>query len=89
MSDPRPAGNAGTKSHAAAASGGGIRRIARTSALTLYIVEFVGVFVVGYPGFFAFDAIWPGFYYSPFAAGKNAWVLSQAFFIGVYVVALS
>jgi hypothetical protein len=31
-------------------------------------------------------AIWPSFYYSPIAAGKNAWLLWQAFFIGVYFV---
>jgi hypothetical protein len=57
-----------------------------TLALTLCIVGLLGVFAVGYPGYFVFDAIWPSFYYSPVAAGKNAWLLSQAFFIGVYVV---
>jgi hypothetical protein len=39
---------------------------------------------VGYPGYFVFDAIWPSFYYSPIAVGKNAWLLGQAFFIAVY-----
>jgi hypothetical protein len=43
----------------------------------------VGVFLVGY---FVFDATWPAFFYSPIAAGKNAWLLSQALFIGVYFV---
>jgi hypothetical protein len=43
------------------------------------------VFLVGYPGYFVYDAIWPSFFYSPVATGKNAWLLSQAFFIVVYV----
>jgi hypothetical protein len=49
-------------------------------------VGLIGVFLAGYPGYFVFDAIWPSFYYSPVAAGKNAWLLSQAFFIAVYFV---
>jgi hypothetical protein len=44
----------------------------------------LGVFAVGYPGYFVFDAIWPSFYYSPIPVGKNAWLLGQAFFIAVY-----
>ena len=44
----------------------------------------LGVFAVGYPGYFVFDAIWPSYYYSPIATGKNAWLLGQAFFIAVY-----
>jgi hypothetical protein len=59
---------------------------ANSAALTLCIVGLLGVFAVGYPGYFVFDAIWPSFYYSPVAAGKNAWLLAQAFFIGVYFV---
>jgi hypothetical protein len=43
-----------------------------TASLWLCIVGPLGVFVVGYPGYFAFDTIWPSFYYSPVAAGKNA-----------------
>jgi hypothetical protein len=48
-------------------------------------VGLLGVFAVGYPGYFVFDAIWPGYYYSPIATGKNAWLLAQAFFIAVYL----
>ena len=59
---------------------------ANTSALTLCIVGLLGVFAVGYPGYFVFDAIWPSYYYSPVAAGKNIWLLSQALFIGIYFV---
>jgi hypothetical protein len=55
-----------------------------TTALWLCVAGLVGVFLVGYPGYFVFDAIWPSFFYAPIAAGKNAWLLSQAFFIAVY-----
>ena len=50
-------------------------------AFWLCVAGLLGVFAVGY---FVFDAIWPSFYYSPIAAGKNAWLLAQAFFIAVY-----
>jgi len=50
----------------------------------LCVVGLLGVFLVGYPGYFVFDAIWPSYYYSPVAAGKNAWLLGQALFITVY-----
>jgi hypothetical protein len=55
-----------------------------SAALWLCAVGLLGVFAVGYPGYFIFDAVWPSFYYSPVAAGKNAWLLGQAFFIAVY-----
>jgi hypothetical protein len=55
-----------------------------SAALWLCIVGLLGVFAVDYPGYFVFDAIWPSFYYSPVAAGKNAWLLGQAFFIALY-----
>ena len=55
-------------------------------ALWLCVVGLIGVFLVGYPGYFVFDAIWPSFYYSPVAEGKNAWLLWQAAFIAVYFV---
>ena len=53
-------------------------------AFWLCAIGLIGVFVVGYPGYFAFDAVWPSFFYSPTAVGKNAWLLSQAFFIAIY-----
>ena len=53
-------------------------------ALILCIAGLLGVFAVGYPGYFVFDAVWPSFFYSPVGAGKNAWLLAQAFFIAVY-----
>jgi hypothetical protein len=53
-------------------------------ALPLCIAGLLGVFAVGYPGYFVFDAIWPSFYYYPITVGKNAWLLGQALFIAVY-----
>jgi hypothetical protein len=55
-----------------------------STALWLCVAGLIGVFLAGYPGNFVFDAIWPGFFYMPIPAGKNAWLLSQAFFIAVY-----
>ena len=52
--------------------------------VALGFTRLLGVFAVGYPGYFVFDAIWPGYYYSPVAAGKNAWLLGQALFIVAY-----
>lgn len=57
-------------------------------ALWLCIVGLLGAFAVGYPGYFVFDAIWPSFYYSPVPEGKNAWLIGQAFFIGVYLAGM-
>ena len=43
-----------------------------SAALWLCVLGLLGVFAVGYPGYFVFDAIWPGYYYSPIAVAKNA-----------------
>jgi hypothetical protein len=58
----------------------------RPTALWLCVAGLLGVFAVGYPGYFVFDAIWPSFYYSPVAAGKNIWLIAQALFIALYFV---
>ena len=55
-----------------------------TGALWLCVIGLLSVFAVGYPGYFVFDAIWPGYYYSPVAIGKNAWLLGQALFIAIF-----
>lgn len=55
-------------------------------ALGFCIVGLLGVFAVGYPGYFVFNTIWQDFYYVPNITGKNAWLLGQAFFFSVYVV---
>ncbi len=60
------------------------RNTAGSWALPLCIAGLLGVFAVGYAGYFVFDAIWPSFYYSPIAVAKNAWLLGQALFIAVY-----
>ncbi len=52
--------------------------------LWLCVVGLIGVFGVGYAGYFVFDAIWPSFYYSPIATGKNAWLIGQALCILIY-----
>ena len=48
------------------------------------VLALLGVFAVGYPGYFVFDAIRPGYCYSPITVGKNAWLLGQALFIAIY-----
>ncbi|WP_201842364.1 hypothetical protein [Microvirga zambiensis] len=55
-----------------------------SAALWLCIVGLLGVFAIGYPGYFVFDAVWPAFYYAPVVTGKNVWLLAQAFFMAVY-----
>lgn len=52
--------------------------------LTLCILGLLGVFAVGYPGYFVFNSIWPDFYYRYDPVGKNAWLLGQAFFFAIY-----
>jgi len=58
------------------------------AAPLLCIAGLLGVFAVGYPGYFVFDAIWPSYYYSPVATGKNLWLLGQALFIAVYFMGI-
>lgn len=58
-------------------------------ALTLCILGLLGVFAIGYPGYFVFNSIWPDFYYRYDITGKNVWLLSQAFFFAVYFVGLA
>jgi hypothetical protein len=70
-----------TTSHASAKLS---ERESESIAWWLCVVGLFGVFLVGYPGYFVYDAIWPSFFYSPVTTGKNAWLLSQAFFIAVY-----
>jgi hypothetical protein len=57
--------------------------------LGLCVLGLLGVFAVGYAGYFVFDAIWPGYYYSPIAVAKNAWLLGQALFIAIYFVGIA
>ena len=52
--------------------------------MVLCIVGLLGVFAIGYAGYFVFDAMWPSFYYTPIATAKNLWLLGQALFIAAY-----
>jgi hypothetical protein len=54
----------------------------------LCIVGILGTFLVGFPGYFVFDAIWPRFYYDPVPTGKNAWLIGQGLFIVIYFIGL-
>jgi hypothetical protein len=52
--------------------------------LSLCILGLLGVFAIGYPGYFVFNSIWPDFYYRYDPVGKNAWLLGQALFFAIY-----
>ena len=52
--------------------------------LALCILGLLGVFAIGYPGYFVFNSIWPDFYYRYDPVGKNAWLLGQTFFFAIY-----
>jgi hypothetical protein len=54
-------------------------------AFLLCVMGVLGVFLVGFPGYFVYDRIWPSFYYLPVPTGKNAWLLGQGLFILVYL----
>jgi hypothetical protein len=59
-----------------------------SGSLSLCIVGVLGTFLVGFPGYFVYDHIWPRFYYDPVPAGKNAWLIGQALFIVIYFIGL-
>jgi hypothetical protein len=60
----------------------------RFTALVFCIAGLLGVFAVGYPGYFVFNSIWPNFYYLPNIAGKNVWLLGQTAFFALYWVGM-
>jgi hypothetical protein len=66
----------------------GADRDSGSLALSLCIWGLLGVFAVGYPGYFVFNSIWQDFYYVPNIQGKNIWLLGQAFFFAVYFVGM-
>lgn len=60
----------------------------KSTSLTACNLGLILLFITGYIGYFIIDAIWPGFYYTPIAAGKNLWLILQGlsvliFWIGV------
>jgi hypothetical protein len=60
--------------------------VGNAAALRLCIAGLLGVFAVGYAGYFVFDAVWASFYYSPVLTAKNLWLFGQALLIAVYFV---
>ena len=68
----------------------GARRAGEGSLpLTLCILGLLGVFAIGYPGYFVFNSIWPDFNYRYDPVGKNMWLLGQAFFFAIYFVGIA
>ena len=57
----------------------------KSTPLFLCVAGLLGIFLVGYAGYFIFDAIWPSFYYTPVPEGKNAWLLAQTLCIVIYL----
>ncbi|QIG50713.1 hypothetical protein G5V57_25065 [Nordella sp. HKS 07] len=56
------------------------------SALPICVVALVAIFLTGYAGYFAVDAMWPSFYYSPITAGKNVWLFMQLGCMVLYAI---
>ena len=46
----------------------------------------VSEFVFGFPLYFAVNAVWPDFYFTPIHAGKWTWLGVQGFCILIYVI---
>jgi hypothetical protein len=48
-------------------------------------VGILAEFLFGFPLYFAVNAVWPNFYYTPIAAGKWTWLGMQGVCIAIYV----
>ena len=55
-----------------------------TTALTLYTLSLIAIFLTGYVGYFVVDRFWPAFYYTPVKDGKNVWLFMQLACMVVY-----
>jgi len=55
------------------------------AAPTLCAVGIVTEFAFGFPLYFAVNAVWPNFYYTPISAGKWTWLGVQGVCIAIYV----
>src|SRR5262249_12959507 len=53
---------------------------------TLCATGIVAEFVFGFPLYFAVNAIWPDFYFTPIQAGKWTWLGLQGACILIYVI---
>jgi hypothetical protein len=54
-------------------------------APTLCALGIITEFVFGFPLYFAVNAVWPNFYYTPIASGKWTWLGVQGACIAIYV----
>ena len=59
---------------------------AERSGPLLCAVGIITEFVFGFPLYFAVDAVWPNFYYTPIQAGKWTWLGVQGVCILIYVI---
>jgi hypothetical protein len=59
---------------------------AERSGPALCAVGIIAEFVFGFPLYFAVDAVWPNFYYTPIQAGKWTWLGVQGVCILIYVI---
>lgn len=60
----------------------------KNGALILCIIGLIALFITGYIGYFIIDKTWPGFYYTPIAAGKNLWLILQGLSILCFLVGI-
>src|SRR6516162_1632184 len=56
------------------------------TALWLCVAGLIAVFLTGYVGYFVVNAIWPSFYYTPVAIGKNVWLIAQGLSITLFLI---
>lgn len=56
--------------------------------LGLCIFGLFALILTGYIGYFIIDAIWPGFYYAPYYAGKNLWLVLQGLSLFCYFIGI-
>jgi hypothetical protein len=59
---------------------------AERAAPALCAMGIIPEYIFGFPLYFAVNAVWPNFYYTPIAAGKWTWLGVQGLCIAVYVV---
>ena len=59
---------------------------AERSGPVLCAVGIIAEFVFGFPLYFAVNAVWPNFYYTPIQAGKWTWLGMQGVCILIYVI---
>src|SRR6516165_8843038 len=60
--------------------------LAERTAPALCATGIVSEFVFGFPLYFAVNAVWPNFYYTPINAGKWTWLGTQGVCILIYVI---